>query len=247
MMKDVNQNVLILFPIFAVWYLIGFFLQVFWHVPAILAFSKPLFLVFYACCLIEMLAKQTTKQVGYWLALICVGSVTYLVEVISVATGFPFGSYRYTPVLGPNLIGVPITITLAWIGVLFNSMYLANQKTKLLRALETGVWIVVLDLILDPVAEVESFWEWNGNGSYFGIPITNFVTWFILGAILSLMFPLYPKQHNIHRKITWVYQGMLLLFGLLAFRNGIATIGVLSIAFILLVEGRYQYDYRSQK
>ncbi|CQR48390.1 hypothetical protein BN1058_02758 [Paraliobacillus sp. PM-2] len=242
-----QTNRLFIFPIFTTWYVIGFVLQVFWEVPSFLAFSQPLFLVFYAFCLVELTIKQTNYSFRYVLALFIVCVVTFSIEAWSVATGYPFGSYQYSSILGPKVLGVPITISLAWVGVLLNSLYVANQKSKHMRALETGIWIVVLDLILDPVAEASMFWEWNGSGAYFGIPLSNFITWFIIGAILSYLFPMYPKQKTIHRKVSWVFQGMIFLFGMIGLRLGLTVIGILSLVFIFMIEGRYQYDYRRKK
>ncbi|WP_182200604.1 carotenoid biosynthesis protein [Paraliobacillus salinarum] len=246
---ELQKNHLILFPIFVFWLVVGFILQVFWEVPDFLAFSKPLFLVFYAFALVELTMKQVKPVSRYFFALIIVCLVTFFIEAWSVATGFPFGTYHYSAILGPKFFGVPITIALAWVGVLLNSLYVATQRNKHLRAIETGIWIVVIDLILDPVAEASLFWEWGGSGSggYFGIPLSNFISWYIIGAALSYLFPLYSKQKRTHRKVIFVFQGMLFMFGMIGVRLGLIMIGILSILFILLIEGRYQYDYRKQK
>ena len=37
-----------------------------------------------------------------------------LVEAVGVATGVPFGRYEYTGTLGPQLLGVPLVVPLAW-------------------------------------------------------------------------------------------------------------------------------------
>ncbi|WP_245751535.1 carotenoid biosynthesis protein [Amphibacillus marinus] len=234
------------FLIFLIWYTIGFILQVFFSVPEFLSFSKPVFLVLYACCLAELIWLQENSKQRFVISLLVVALSTYAVEVISVKTGFPFGSYHYSAALGPLLIGVPFTIALAWVGVLLNSLGISTQKGKFVRALETGIWIVVLDLILDPVAVSLNFWTWHepGNFAYFDIPLSNFVTWFVLGALLSYLFPLYQKDKRRQRRITFIFQLMLLLFGMLAFRVGLTLIGFFSICFVILVEGRYRYDYR---
>src|SRR6478752_6432934 len=48
-------------------------------------------------------------------AIICL-VVSNLLENIGVATGFPFGPYHYTDVLGPKLFLVPILIGPAYFG-----------------------------------------------------------------------------------------------------------------------------------
>lgn len=237
----------ILLPIFLVWYTIGFILQVFFYVPDVLMFSKPLFLIFYAFSLFELIIRFEKQALRLAIAATIVALSTFFVEVLSVETGFPFGDYSYSSVLGPLIIGVPFTIALAWVGVLLNSLLLSSQNNKWVRALETGFWIVIIDLILDPVAVLEGYWTWYDAGafSYYDIPLTNFITWFILGALLSLMFPLYQRHPKLKRANTFVYQLMLLLFGTLAVTHGVYLIGIMSIAFIILSEGKHRYDSRT--
>lgn len=243
----IKEKRLILYPTFLIWYTIGLVLQLFCHVPTSLAFSKPFFLVFYALCLIELFGNTTIRWKNLYFGVGLIAIITFGVEAISVATGYPFGSYYYTDTLGPLVLGVPFTIAIAWVGVILNSLLLSNQKSKHKRALETGAWVVVLDLILDPVSEKLLFWEWQGAGAYFGIPISNFITWFILSALLTYIFPLYKINKSTHRKGTLVFQLMLFFFGMLGLKTGIAPMGWLSMLFIFIVEGRYRYDYRSKK
>lgn len=236
----------ILLPVFLVWYTIGVILQVFFTVPDALAFSKPLFLIFYSVSLIELIWVFEQKGKALLVGSAIVGVVTFFIEVLSVETGFPFGEYDYTSVLGPLVLGVPFTIALAWVGVLLNSLLIASQTSKWRRAIETGIWVVIIDLILDPVAIFESFWTWYNPGTvhYFNIPITNFVSWFVIGAGLSLLFPLYERPRPLARTNTLIFELMLLMFGLLSLKHDEIIVFGLSVLFILLAEGKYRYDYR---
>ncbi|SDB90628.1 putative membrane protein [Pelagirhabdus alkalitolerans] len=240
------RNKPILLPIFFFWYAIGFILQVFFVVPEGLAFSKPAFLIFYSLSLVELIWKKEGRWKPLVIGSIVVALSTFFVEILSVETGFPFGEYSYSNILGPLVAGVPFTIALAWVGVLFNSLIMSTQSNKTKRALETGLWIVIIDLILDPVAVLEGYWTWYNPGtfSYYDIPLTNFITWFILGALLSYMFPLYKRSFRMHRVNTFVYQLMLLLFGSLAVTHGVISIFIMSLAFIVLAEGKFRYDTR---
>jgi uncharacterized membrane protein len=50
--------------------------------------------------------------------------ISYVVEAMGVQTGFPFGAYRYTDVLFPQLPGgVPLAVLFAWVLIIF-SVYL---------------------------------------------------------------------------------------------------------------------------
>ena len=45
----------------------------------------------------------------------------------------------------------------------------------------TGVIAVVLDLFIDPVAVEAGYWVWLVKGTvYYGIPLLNYVGWFVL-------------------------------------------------------------------
>lgn len=239
----------LLLPVFLIWYTIGVILQVFFTVPEVLAFSKPLFLVFYAVSLIELIWLFEQKGRALLVGSVTVGVVTFFIEVLSVETGFPFGEYDYTSVLGPKLLGVPVTIALAWVGVLLNSLLMASQTNKWRRAVETGLWVVIIDLILDPVAIFESFWTWYNPGTlhYFNIPITNFISWFVIGAGLSLLFPLYHRPKQLHRSNVFIFQLMLLMFGLLAIKHGEMIVFGLSIFFIVLAEANYRHQFKQQR
>ncbi|MBK9747058.1 MAG: carotenoid biosynthesis protein [Chloroflexi bacterium] len=45
-------------------------------------------------------------------------ALAWLTEFIGHTTGFPFGSYDYTPRLQPQVGGVPLLIPLAWLMML---------------------------------------------------------------------------------------------------------------------------------
>ena len=38
-----------------------------------------------------------------------------IAEAVGVATGIPFGRYTYTGTLGPEVLGVPVIVPMAWV------------------------------------------------------------------------------------------------------------------------------------
>ncbi len=242
--------------LFAVWYSIGFLLLVFAEVPKPLEFSNGVFLVLYALCLCELAAigigavrkhqeEVLSRPVGWSrLALSAAGIAagTFAVEYAGVHTGFPFGSYRYENTLGSLLGGVPWTMGLAWVGVVLNGALLSGSRGRLARALETGAWVVLLDLVLDPVAEARGFWHWQDGGAYYGIPAANFAGWFVVGALLSLLLPSGKVLASARLAALRVMQGMLLLFGLLAAKAEMLPVFLLSLLFMAAAEGRVRFD-----
>lgn len=116
-------------------------------------------------------------------------------ELIGTSTGWPFGHYAYTDLLGAKVLGrVPFTIPLSWFYMGFTAYLLASVITGALRlrgrtfwSLALGAWLLVAwDLALDPAMArnaVFPFWTWYTHGVYFGMPIQNFVGWWLVGFI----------------------------------------------------------------
>jgi uncharacterized membrane protein len=117
--------------------------------------------------------------------------LTWAIEAIGAATDFPFGSYRYTDSLQPQLIGVPLLIPLAWLMMLPPSWAVAQRlngscsgiRFVVLSALAFTAW----DLFLDPQMVKWNLWIWKSNGLYFGIPLINFVGWFLASALITVL------------------------------------------------------------
>jgi uncharacterized membrane protein len=125
--------------------------------------------------------------------------LAWSVEHFGETTGLPFGRYRYTEMLQPQLLGiVPLPITLAWLMSAFGSWQLARLtlghdvplRDPRVLAL-TGVLIVVLDLQIETVATlVNPYWVWIDGGPYYGVPPLNFAAWWVVGALMALIVAL---------------------------------------------------------
>jgi putative membrane protein len=56
---------------------------------------------------------------------------------------------------------------------------------------------LVLDLFIDPIAVAAGYWVWFVQGSiYYGIPLLNYVGWFVLIFLSSLSFILIAKRRH---------------------------------------------------
>ncbi len=116
-------------------------------------------------------------------------------ELIGTSTGWPFGPYEYTDLLGPKILSkVPFTIPLSWFYMGFTAYLLASAITGLLKlrrrtlwSLALGAWLLMAwDLALDPAMvrnNVFPFWNWYTHGVYFGMPLQNFVGWWLVGFL----------------------------------------------------------------
>lgn len=121
-----------------------------------------------------------------------IASVSFAIEALGVATGAVFGDYYYpNGPLGPLLLGVPPLIQLQYFAMGYASLMVARSITGTLSAAARGcmLWagsiigafsMTVLDLASDPRQSTQlGMWVWRDGGSYFGVPVQNFVGWFI--------------------------------------------------------------------
>src|SRR5438128_8564734 len=131
--------------------------------------------------------------------------VSNILENTSILTGFPFGHYHYTDVLGPKLFLVPVLIGpayfatgyLAWVlaNVLIGDVKReANAFTVVAVPFIASFLMVMWDLTLDPRAStIQHQWIWEQGGGYFGVPLTNYLGWFFTVYVFYQLFALYLR------------------------------------------------------
>jgi putative membrane protein len=147
-----------------------------------------------------------SKQYGWRgilaFALICL-VVSNAFENVSILTGFPFGHYHYGDNLGPKLFLVPLLIGLAYLGmgylswtvarVILNGARPAADRSFALPVL-AGFVMVSWDLTFDPVAStIGQSWIWRDGGAYFGVPVSNFLGWYLTVFVFFQLFALYQS------------------------------------------------------
>jgi putative membrane protein len=129
-------------------------------------------------------------------------------EALSINTGLPFGLHYHYTVQSFSLFGVPLIVIFAYFGTGYFSWMLAHVFTGQFSKKLEGKWIFVVPLIaafilvmwdlgLDPIlSTVLSLWVWESPGPYFGVPILNFVGWFVIGFIFYQLFALYLSRYD---------------------------------------------------
>ncbi|WP_274364535.1 carotenoid biosynthesis protein [Paenibacillus thermotolerans] len=139
-------------------------------------------------------------------------TVSNLLENISVLTGFPFGHYHYTDVLGPKLFQVPLLIGpgyfangyLAWV----LGTVLAGDINRTSSAFTTfavpfigSFAMVAWDLGFDPTAlTIGQLWIWEQGGGYFGVPLTNYLGWFFTVYVFFQLYAFFLRFRRIDGK-----------------------------------------------
>ncbi|RMD78714.1 MAG: carotenoid biosynthesis protein [Chloroflexi bacterium] len=127
--------------------------------------------------------------------------ISWAVEHIGATTGFPFGSYSYTDVLQPQIFGVvPLAIPFAWLLIVVAAVGVAerlfhrddrpvdDRHLHPTRVLTAASFALLLDVTIEPFAVyINRYWVWasDESGFYYGIPVSNFVAWWVTSLILS--------------------------------------------------------------
>lgn len=123
--------------------------------------------------------------------LVVTAGLGYLVEVVGVNTGFPFGSYAYSDVLGRRVLGVPPVIGLAWTMLAWPAAAAARAlvRGRVARVL-VGAWALAsADLFLDPQLVSTGAWHWSHPVPHLPgmpqIPLTNYAGWLLVALVVS--------------------------------------------------------------
>ena len=143
----------------------------------------------------------------FFILFLVVGNV---IENASVMTGLPFGHYYFTDCLGPKLFHVPILLGLAYLGMGYLSWTLAllilgncNDRNPVAGfrvvtlPLVASFLMVAWDLSQDPVwSTIQRCWIWPHGGAYFGVPMSNFLGWYLAVYIFYQLFALYLRRRS---------------------------------------------------
>ncbi len=196
--------------------------------PSDSRWTAPLFLFLAAA-----LALALTSP-NYRLPLLTCGLIGLAIEIAGVRLGFPFGRYVYTRELQPLVLGVPMAIGCAWL-VLFayvKQMLQFGGIPSHWQYLCGASWMVAVDLLIDPLASGPlGYWIWEEKGWYCGVPLMNFLGWFMVSLALFLIFrnP-WPRRMGIAQ----VGLSIVIFFSLIALAKGIFGALLAGTGLILL-------------
>ena len=188
--------------------LLGLILK--FYISADVFFDLSFALLFFtlAQCLYELGTKKAL------VFLITTSVIGFLAEVLGTSTGFPFGKYYYTEFLGPKILGVPEVVPLVWFVIAYLTFSIArnafklqehSRKNLLLLAIFAAFGSVAWDFLIDPMFSSYGYWVWTGQflplPELNGIPVTNFVGWFVLVILmLTVYFALSKGKESITKR-----------------------------------------------
>jgi uncharacterized membrane protein len=153
-----------------------------------------------------------------------------VVENIGVATGFPFGRYQFLELMGPRVLGVPVLLGLAYLGMAYASwrvasLILGGRRGLVYRPALASVIMTAWDLAQDPVwGTVLHGWIWRDGGAWFGVPLSNYCGWLGTVFLIYLLFALYLRRAGRASQGDQRRRWAVIFYGLCALGNVLETI-----------------------
>ncbi|WP_461448976.1 carotenoid biosynthesis protein [Mucilaginibacter sp.] len=118
-----------------------------------------------------------------------------ILEWIGVHKNWVFGNYTYGNTLGLKLDAIPLIIGVNWFLLVYSTgvlMQRARIRSLLFRVITGAVILVLLDLLIEPVAQHYDYWQWANNI----IPLKNYAGWFVVSAALLFLFELFKFKRQ---------------------------------------------------
>jgi uncharacterized membrane protein len=138
-------------------------------------------------------------------------AITFAVENIGTATGFPFGHYHFE--VGSDLIhvgAIPIIVGPLWFGMGYISWIvagtllggaqrrlngnIAHVALPVVAAFVMTQWDVVMD---PPEATISKAWIWHDGGAHFGVPLSNYLGWLLTSWLFYQAFAIYLGRRRV--------------------------------------------------
>lgn len=152
------------------------------NLPSYSGWFSLVFLVFSACLVYYGLIKNLNKKSLFSILLLSL--LALIIEYGALISGFPYGDFRYTSLAGPKMFGVlPISVAFAWPPLVVGSYVLFSDLSGVKRFLYSVLFLVALDLVIDPAAVEFGLWNWASGGLYYGIPAQNYFGWLVSGTV----------------------------------------------------------------
>ena len=137
-------------------------------------------------------------------------------ELAGTATGYPFGPYAYSGLLGYRIAGlVPFNIPASWFFMLYCSLAICGRlltarddaRIKWTWAIVAGLVLTAWDVSMDPAMVRTAHWTWHlapvgqqtalqrlfVSDVFYGMPLSNWMGWMLTGTVVArVMLALVP-------------------------------------------------------
>lgn len=166
------------------------------------------------------------------------------------------GNYIYKNQL--TLFSVPVSVIFFWAVFIYTGYCLTNSFLYWLKKKKPNIkqkniilliiiilldayFITAIDLFMDPIAVYSGSWKWLEGGPYFGVPIGNFIGWFVVTAIVVSIFRIFeyyfPQKEKKFNKSIFIipvlgYGAMAISYFLTAIKFNL-SLAVVGVVFML--------------
>ena len=150
--------------------------------------------------------KNQFKTILFIITCFFVGMIS---EILGVNFGVIFGSYKYGDALGYKLFGVPLLIGVNWAILTISCSALSATlfESRFIKIIMGVFLMVLLDAVIEPIAPVLNFWEFEGGKA----PLKNYLGWIIVA------FPLNYFYHILNVKVNGTFTHHLYILNILFF------------------------------
>lgn len=163
-------------------------------------------LMFLAC--LANAARVLGLRAALQLVLIAL-PVGWFAEEMGASYGWFFGSYDYTPVLGPQLGSVPVVIPLMWFALSYTGYVMANLivwqvpadgatsvRRSVVMACLAALVVTAYDLGVDPymVYKLKAWIMVERDGWWFGETLQGFAGWMLVAFTIVMVFRLIVRR-----------------------------------------------------
>ncbi len=237
---------------------------------------RPYVFVFFAVYLVAAVSKMGWKKT---LVFTCTAySVALVAELSSTRTGIPFGFYQYVDITRDRelwIANVPFWDSLSftflcYLGfmlavLLYSPLQIRPGDVQVIdtceirqsrRVLVTATTLMTLiDVVIDPLTVRGDRWflgkiyYYPNGGIYFGVPLSNFIGWAIVGATTIALFQWFERRQWLSSDLARpsgvrhlpyggliepaLYAGILLFNVVLTFAIGEPLLGIIAIMIYL--------------
>lgn len=178
------------------------------------------------------------------------GVLALAIETIAIITGFPYGHFGYSGLLGHRLFGyAPWTVAFAWTPLVLAAYAVAARmfSNAAVRVVAMSLVLVLFDVVLDPGAVHLGFWKYAAGGGFYGVPISNFLGWLVSGVIAGIVLELFTlwKKPLLPVPAQLISSGFLIAFFWTALAGFAGLWWALFVGVILLAAlAAFYFDYR---
>ncbi len=169
--------------------------------------------------------------------LVALSLLGFAVELIGVASGFPYGEFAYSEKLGPRIGGlVPWILPLSWAPLVLAAVAATEPGPRPTSARRMITWwwaaallLVAFDGVLDPGAAQLGLWVWPTGGPYYGVPLSNYAGW-LLSSLAATALVVRLAPWTLTKRCAAIMDSALIS---LAFWSAVATVAGLVVPAVL--------------